>query len=56
MQSDRYDELLVMSEKDLLTEFLYILMRPGTELTDEDKRDIEHIDAVFRHRRIAAGA
>jgi hypothetical protein len=28
MQSERFDELMVMSEKDLLTEFLYILLRP----------------------------
>jgi hypothetical protein len=56
MQSDRFDELMVLSQKDLLTEFLYILLRPNDELTDEDRRDIEEIDAVIRHRRIAASA
>jgi hypothetical protein len=56
MQSERFDELMVLSQKDLLTEFLYILLRPNDELTDEDRRDIEEIDAVIRHRRIAASA
>jgi hypothetical protein len=45
MQSERFDELMVLSQKDLLTEFLYILLRPNDELTDEDRRDIEEIDA-----------
>jgi hypothetical protein len=56
MQSERFDELMVMSEKDLLTEFLYILLRPNDELSDEDREDIQRIDAVFKHRRIAARA
>jgi hypothetical protein len=56
MQSERFDELLAMNQNDLLTEFLCILLRPNDELTDEDRQDIEQIDAVFRYRRIAARA
>ena len=53
---DRFNELMVMSETELLSEFLSILLRPGTELTAEDRHDIQQIDNVFKCRRVAARA
>lgn len=53
---ERFNELMVMSETELLAEFLCILLRPGTELTDMDLDDIHEIDMVFKFRRIAARA
>jgi hypothetical protein len=52
----KFDDLMTMSQDELLAEFLCILLRPSDELTDEDRADIKQIDEVFRVRRIAASA
>jgi hypothetical protein len=53
---ERFRELMTMSEVELLSEFLSILLRPGVELTAEDHADIQELDHVFKCRRMAARA
>jgi hypothetical protein len=55
-EGEQVEQLMRMSDNELLSEFLCVLLRPGFELTDQDKRDIHLIDTVFHNRRKAARA
>jgi hypothetical protein len=55
-EGEQFERLMQMSEIELLTEYLAILLRPGFELSERDRDDIRQIDMVTSIRGKAARA